>query len=398
MNSWRSVEQDRLVGAGLLILAVIVACGGNEEHGMDHTGHAGMPGMEMPPTARSLPADTGLEAILRSPNSFVVADLTTVTLQERELPMDFDASGTIAYDPRSVHVVPARAAGWIEKLHVKYRYQPVRKGQPLMNLYSRELVTEQENFLLLLRQGPDDAVMIAAAGKRLSLLGLTDAQIATLRSSGQVQRAITYYAPYTGHLHGTDDASSMATGSIAGGAEGAPLSLREGAYVEKGQTLFSIYGTDPVLVQLDVHPAVGQDRIATGQAVTMRIDGPGGGVRDGRVDLVEPVYRSGSALVTVRTYLPDPGDTLHIGSRVSAVIHTGTRTAMAVPSSAVVSTGLRWFVFVREDGGFRARPVTVGARAGDWIEVRDGLGPAEAIARNAQLLIDSEGSINTPRP
>lgn len=366
---------------------------------MDHSGHEGMPGMEMPSTAQMLPADTGLEAILRSPNAFVVADLETVTMQERELPMEFNATGTITYDPRNVRTVSARVAGWVEKLHVKYRFQPVEKGQALMELYSRELVTEQENFLFLMRQEPAEPAMLAAAQKRLSLLGLTDAQITALRTSGEVRRTVTYFSPFAGHLHQTDPAAPADQGAMAVAASGGTeLSLREGGYVEKGLTLFSIYGTDPVLALLNVHPADGQDRITTGQAVTVQVDGPSGSAIEGRVDLVEPVYRAGTSVVAVRTYLPNAGDTLRIGTRVSAVIRAGSRTAKAVPVSAVVSTGLRQFVFVREAGGFRARPVMTGARAGGWIEVQSGIGPGEAIASNAQLLIDSESFLNATRP
>jgi Cu(I)/Ag(I) efflux system membrane fusion protein len=297
-------------------------------------------------------------------------------------------------------VVSARVAGWIDKLHVKYRYQPVQQGQKLMDLYSRELVTEQENYLFLTRQEPKDPTMLAAAGKRLTLLGLTEEQVADLRRTGVVSRAITVYSPRAGHLHeGAGAASNAATGPMPmAGSESRELTLREGGYVEKGQTVFSIYGTRTLIAQLSMHPSDGQDRISIGQKVTVRIEGDASSTVEGTVDLVEPVYRAGASLVSVRVYLPNPGDTLSIGSRITAIVHAPPRSAWVVPATAVISTGIRQYVFTKEAGGFRAHEVMTGVRSGEWIEVRSGIGPLQAIARNAQLLVDSEGFLKATSP
>ena len=356
--------------------------------------------MEMPATNGALERDTNLDATLRAPNAFVVADLETVKLEYRELSMDLRTTGLLTYDPRSIRSVSARAAGWLEKLYVKYRYQPVRQGQPLMELYSRELVTEQENFLFLARQGSGDAGMTQAAERRLSLLGFTEQQIAELRASGKVRRSVTYYAPATGHLHENDAAGKRATevSMPMTSAGNERLALREGTYVDKGQTLFTIYGTHSVLALLNVHPADGQDRIAVGQRVSLHVDGSNGLPMQGTVDLVEPIYREGTSVLSVRVYLHNPGDSLRIGSRIKASVHLGERRVLAVPASAVVSTGLHHYVFVKENGGFRSRPVITGLRSGEWIELRSGIGEQDALARNAQLLIDSEGFLKITTP
>lgn len=358
-----------------------------------------MPEMNMALTTSADRADTSLDAALRSPNAFVVADVETVTMQQKELPMDLEASGEIAYDPRSIRTVSARAAGWIDKLYLKYRYQPVRQGQPLMDLYSRELVTEQENYLLLTRQEPEDPAMITAAEKRLALLGLTEDQVAGLRSTGTAKRSLTYFSPAAGHLHENDRTEMAPVGSAPmSGTSGADLSLREGAYVEKGQTLFTIYDTGTVLALLNVHPDDGQERIVVGQQVSVYINGDTGRVIDGHVDLVEPVYREGASFMALRVYLPNTGDSLYIGSRITALIHAAPRSVWTVPASAVVSTGLRQYVFVKGSGGYRAHMVSTGTHWGDRIEVRSGIGPHETVAGNAQLLIDSESFLKIMSP
>lgn len=414
MNSLRSADRTALLGvaAVLIISAVLAGCGNKGGKETDHSAHEGMEGMEMPKekgmqegmempmTGDSTTVAKGLDAALRSPNAFVVANLDTARMERKELPMDFSATGVLAYDPRNLQVVSARAAGWIDKLYVKYRYQPVQQGQKLMDLYSRELVTEQENYLFLTRQEPKDPTMLAAAGKRLTLLGLTEEQVAELRRTGVVPRAITVYSPRAGHLHEDDRAAAVAApGSMPmAGIVGQELTLREGGYVEKGQTIFTIYGTRTVLALLSPLPADGQDRIAIGQKATVRIEGDTSAIMEGTVDLVEPVYRAGASLVSVRVYLPNPGDTLRIGSRITAVIHAAPRSSWVVPATAVISTGVRQYVFTKEPGGFRSREVITGVRSGEWIELRSGIDPQQAIARNAQLLIDSESFLKATTP
>lgn len=403
MNNWRSADRSLLLHAAALLIAAaaLTRCGSKDAAEADHSAHqGGHAGMEMPAMTAPVELDTNLDATLRAPNTFVVADLETVKIEHRELSMDLSSTGLLTYDPRSIRSVSARAAGWIEKLHVKYRYQPVRQGQPLMELYSRELVTEQENFLFLSRQGSADPGMLASAERRLSLLGFTEQQIADLRASGKVQRAVTYYSPAAGHLHENDGAGTKAPDAAMTSSSSSDqgLSLREGAYVEKGQTLFTIYGTHTVLALLNIHPADGQDRIAVGQRVSVSVDGSNGLLLEGTVDLVEPIYREGTSVVSVRVYLPNSSDSLRIGSRISGIIHTADRSVRAVPASAVVSTGLNTYVFVKENGGFRSRSVITGVRSGEWIELRSGISEQDAIAGNAQLLIDSEGFLKLTSP
>lgn len=409
MNNWRSVDRAALWCMAVLLLATAGCTGSGDQggkgmdmpEGMDMTMDTGMhQGMAMPMKTDMGPISTELEAALRSPNAFVISNVETAIMERKELSMDLEATGLITYDPRGIRTVSARTAGWVERLYAKYRYQPVQRGQKLMDLYSRELVTEQENYLFLLRQEPKDAVMLAAGEKRLALLGLTNEQIADVRTSGKVERTITYFSPSTGHLHEDDrtDPGPAASAMAASASSAQELALREGGYVEKGQTIFTVYGTSTVLALLNVHPADGQDRITVGQRVSVSIDGSNGMPMEGAVDLVEPVYRQGTSVVSVRVYLPNSGDSLRIGSRITATLHLAERRVLAVPASAIVSTGLHSYVFVKEHGGFRSRPVITGTRSGEWIELRSGISEQDTIARNAQLLIDSEGFLKIASP
>jgi len=364
---------------------------------MDHAAHEGHAGHEGSPASSSRQLDTAeLAGVLRSPNTFVIADMGTVRLARREIPVELSATGLITYDPRAARTVSARADGWIERLHVKYRFQRVERGAPLMDLNSRELLTAQENHLLLLAQTPRDQTLLDASARRLELLGLDRDQLAELERTRTPERTITYYSPIAGHLHENEQGEAVPADAMSGaGSTAAGLIVREGSFVEKGRTIFTINGTDPVLALINVHP----DRqmwIREGQVVAVQV--MGGDSVTGRVDLVEPAFREGGTFPTVRVYLRNAADHLIIGSRCTAIIHGDPVSLPVVPASAVVSTGMRSFVFVRQGDGFRSREVATGLRSGGWVEVRSGIGEGEDIARNAQLLIDSEAFLNSMRP
>lgn len=374
--------------------ALLCGCDGDKARPVAHTGHTGHEASAAE-TERRL--DTvQLDGVLRSPNTFVIADLETVSLSQREIPLHVKATGRITYDPRAARTISARADGWIERLHVKYRYQRVWRGAPLMELNSRELLTAQENHLMLTGRSPRDPDLITASAKRLELLGLDPGQVAVLERTRMPQRSVAYYSPIPGHLHENDPAAaSLAPTMPMSGTAGTGLSLREGDYVEKGRTIFTIYGTDPLLVLLDVHPDQ-QMHIRVGQRVSVLVEGAG--AVKGKVDLIEPSFREGGSFASVRVYVRNRMDSLVIGSRCTATIDGEDVSLPVVPASALVSTGLRSFVFVREGEGFRSREVATGLRSDAWVEVRSGITLSEDIARNAQMLIDSEAFLKNTTP
>src|SRR3990170_1484807 len=118
-----------------------------------------------------------LSILLKPVNESVLSNVKTVFPKQKELSDEVEVSGIITYDTKQISAVSARVSGRIDQLFVKYRYQPISKGQKLMEIYSKELVTEQENFLYLIKNDSENKSLIVATENRLLLLGLTNEQI-----------------------------------------------------------------------------------------------------------------------------------------------------------------------------------------------------------------------------
>lgn len=333
--------------------------------------------------------DTAIKLLLKPTNQYVLSKIKTIGLLERELPVEFTATGNITYDTKMINTVSARAAGRIEKLYVKYRFQPIRKGEKLMDIYSKDLVTEQENYIYLLKSDSENQVMINAAENKLLLLGLNKEQIAELKKSKKVIQSITVYSPYNGHLH---DVQSIKKNGMSGEKmETQELAFHEGMYIEKGQTVFNIYSTDKVWAVLNIYPER-QELLKKDQKVKLFIDG----VKDSvvaRVDFIEPLIRPDQKTISARVYLNNRDGSIKIGAIVKAVVFGEKSKGVFIPTTAFIGLGLNDIVFVLRDKIFEATPVKLGTRTDGWVEILSGLEKSERMAENAQLLMDSESFI-----
>jgi len=334
--------------------------------------------------------DTALTFLLKPADAYVQSDIKTVQLVEKELSVVFTAAGNIWYDTRLINTVSARVSGRIEKLYARYRFQPIKKGEKLMDIYSEDIVTEQENYIFLLTNDNDNETMINAAGNKLMLLGLNKEQIEELKRSKKIIEFITIYSPYTGHLHGVQPTEQNGGMNSDETGEG-EMSFREGMYVEKGQIVFSIYDTKKVWALLGIYPQW-QDVLKKDQLVKLVIDG----IRDSitaKIDFIEPVMRQGQKTITARVYLNNPDGIARIGANVMAVIRGARTRGSFVPTEAVLSLGLNEVVFVKKDELFEVTPVKLGVRTDKWVEIIAGLEKSGRVAGNAQLLMDSESFI-----
>ncbi|MBW3545498.1 MAG: efflux RND transporter periplasmic adaptor subunit, partial [Bacteroidetes bacterium] len=212
-----------------------------------------------------------LAFVLEPTNQTVLASVATTSPDYQSVEASLEMEGIITYDTRKIYSIPARFGGRIEQLYIKYNYQPIRKGQKLMELYSPELVTAQKELLYLLQSAPEDDQLIEGAKQRLLLLGATPAQIRQLISSGEASYTFSIYSPYDGYAISLNTAPPTATpgraatgaaatsggGGMAGmgasAASSAPdagmaatagageeIQLREGMYVTAGQTLLQV--------------------------------------------------------------------------------------------------------------------------------------------------------------
>jgi Cu(I)/Ag(I) efflux system membrane fusion protein len=335
----------------------------------------------------------GLENLLLPTNGFVLSTVPAIGMRRETVYPVLEVLGTVGYDTRLQNTIAARVSGRVERLYVRYRYQHVHRGQRIMDIYSRELATDEQEYLYLLKNDPGNTGMIEAARQRLLLLGVSSEQLAEVAHSGVASATLGVFSPETGHIH--EAGSAMPSGSLdvaAGTTMVEELPLKEGMYVEKGRPVFQVFDTDRGWVQLNLFPGQGA-LVRRGDPVDV-VPETGPEKRfSARVDLIEPLYRQGERSLTLRVYFDNRSRDIPAGSAVKATIRPAAVAGNWLPKEAVLSLGMDQVVFLRDGGGFRAHKITTGITAKDEIQVLSGLAALDSVAAQAQYLMDSEDFI-----
>lgn len=339
--------------------------------------------------------DISLNDMLKPTNEFVLSSIPTTNIQKKEEDIAIQALGSIAYDTRQIESIAARVAGRIEKLYVRYRFQKIQKGDHLMDVYSPALQTAQQNLLFLLQNDPQNHSIIDAAKEKLLLMGMSEKQLQQLIQSRQLSSNIAIYSNVTGHIHDAMQSTNM--GSTSGKMKDIALlteelSLKEGMYVEKGQTIFSVYNPARAWVVLNVF-GENQSMVKLHNFVKIVPETAPNKQFSGKIDYIEPFYRKDNKTLSVRVYFDNSHLKIPIGSQVSASIIGNTKNAFWLPKEAVLSLGLDRIVFLKKDDGFVAKKITTGIMHEGHIQVLDGLSIEDAVATDAQYLMDSESFI-----
>ena len=284
------------------------------------------------------------------------------------------AVGSIAWNERDQSVVQARAAGYIEKLHVRATLDRVRAGQPFADLFVPEWVGAQEEYLAVRRFAAGDAGLIAAARQRLLLAGMSESQVARVDAAGTVQPRITLVAPSSGVV--------------------AELIAREGMTVTPGMLLARINGLSSVWANAEVSESQAA-LVRPGSQVEARSPGVPGAVFRGSVQALLPEVNAATRTLKARVQLANPGGQLVPGLFVTMrFMDTRAGKSLLVPTEAVIQTGRRAVVMVAEEGG-RFAPVDVetGLETGGQTEIKRGLKAGQRVVVSSQFLIDSEASL-----
>jgi len=258
-----------------------------------------------------------LSTLLKPTNTYVISQIPVTTIQRTAKPMTLDALGRVDYDTRYVNTVSARVSGRIEKLYVKYRYQHIHQGNPVMDIYSPELVTAQQELLFLLKSDPENTTLINAAKQKLLLLGLSNDQLQQVIQSRKAKQVITVYSNYTGHIHeaiGMQPGAANTTVEMQTATLTEELPVKEGMYVEKGQTVFLVYNTDNSWVLLNLF--ADQAALAkVGTPVTLTPETSPGKVFQAKISFIEPFFRQGSTTIATRIYFDNTQLQIPIAAR-----------------------------------------------------------------------------------
>ena len=291
---------------------------------------------------------------------------------ERQLAGEIRTVGTIGYDEdRLAHVHP-RAEGWVERLHVGSIGATVAKGDMLLEVYSPDIVSAQQDYLVALRRGMDD--LIESTRARLELLNVPESTIERVRKQGKVQRRIPLLAPQDGYV--------------------AELDLREGMYIRPDMELYTIARRDRVWVNVDVLERRMQS-VGEGQTARMHVDGIPGREFEGTVDFVYPELDPQSRTLRVRLVFDNDEGLLRPNQFAEVTLSPAKAPeVLAVPSTAIIPAPGGARVVVREaEGRFRPVAVETGVETGGYTEIVSGLEAGDPVVASGQFLIDSESSI-----
>ncbi|MFN0039225.1 MAG: efflux RND transporter periplasmic adaptor subunit [Burkholderiales bacterium] len=291
------------------------------------------------------------------------------------LTSDVEAVGSVAYNERDLALVQARSNGFVEKLHVRAPLDPVRKGQPLADLYVPEWVAAQEEYLSVRRMaGTGLEALVEGARQRMRLVGMTDDQMQRVDATGHVEARLTLHAPISGVV--------------------TELGAREGMTVMAGASLFRINGLDPVWVYAEVRENEAS-AVRAGNEVTARSPALPGRNFKGRVNAILPEVNASTRTLKARIELANPKGELVPGMFATVRFAPAAQQEIRlVPSEAVIRTGLRSVVIVMQgDGTFAPVDVEVGQESEGRTEIRHGLEAGQKIVVSGQFLIDSEASL-----
>jgi membrane fusion protein, copper/silver efflux system len=321
-----------------------------------------------------------------SPERIQMLGVRTEAAALRPMAHTVRAVGTVAADERRIGVVNPKFEGWIERLHMSTTGQTVRRGEPLLEVYSPDLVLAQREYLVARSAAADMAhadamardnanAIAAAALSRLKNWDISGDQLARLQRSGVAKRTLTLNAPIGGIV--------MEKPAL------------EGLHFGAGDMLYRIVDLSAVWLLADVFE---QDlaQIRLGQSATIAVQAYPGRVFEGRVAFVYPTLNAQTRTAKVRIEVPNPDLLLKTDMYATVEIAAPVEIAavLAVPDSAVLDTGTRQTVLVdRGEGRFEPRAVKLGARADGYVAVLEGLRNGEKVVTGANFLIDAESNL-----
>jgi membrane fusion protein, copper/silver efflux system len=352
-----------------------------------------------------------LAKLIKSPNEVVLASIKTAKAEYKSMPVLLTMQGVVTYDTRNIYTIPARVGGRLEKVFLKYNYQPVRKGQKVAEIYSAELMSAQREFLYLLKNDPGNQPLVDAAKSKLLLLGASEKQIDQLSKTQEVTYTFSIYSTHDGFVISDEQPAPAAPSNGAikgsggmgmGGSGGATSAssiavpsvsassfVREGSYVASGQTIFKIVNINSLWIEFNV-PLAQASQIEVGDKLEW-VDQVAS--KSLKIDFVEPFFSDGEDFIKLRSYYK--GSDISVGQLVEARTQTTSVESLWIPQQALLDLGIDEIVFVKERGLFKPRKVSSGLHAGDWVQIINGLASSDEVATNAQYLIDSENFIKT---
>jgi len=311
--------------------------------------------------------------------------VTFGTVEFRPLEKKIRAAARIAYDESRMKDINTKFPGWVESLKVDFTGRMTRKGEPLFSIYSPELVSAQEEYLLALKardlsQGQpgfaaNSETLLDAARRRLAYWDLTEEQIKELEKSRQTVKTMTFYAPFTGFV--------------------IEKNVVQGKFVMAGESLYRIADISSVWLLADLYEQE-IPFVSVGQEVLIELPFFPGESFSGKISYIYPYLENMTRTVKARVTLPNRDFRLKPEMFGYAEIKIPLGSKLSLPESAILDSGTRKIVFVdRGNGYLEARDVHLGVRADGYFEVLHGIKEGERVVTSANFLVDSESKLKS---
>ena len=386
----------------------------------DKPGKCPICGMDLVPKSsnRELTIDSSIASLAKPVNAQVVSTIQAISPEPGTRIFSVELKGRVTYDTRNETGVSSRVGGRIEKLYIKYNYQPVKQGQLIMEIYSPDLAAAQRELLYISRTGNDEN-MLSRAKQRLALLGMQTSQINRVLRTGNILYRVPVYSSVSGFIlekqatlqlgsapvstatgmAGANDAmdnmggaSTNSSTSVPAPIASTPVLIREGQYVGAGQSLFTIYKAESVVAEFALSPEIAA-QVKKGQKLIFRTTNDAAGkVYTGSIGLIQPLVRSGENFTVARVYVSNSN--LFPGQLITANIPVVYKGGWWLPKKAVWQSGNKSIVFKKQDGVYIPMPVEAGVEAEGMVMVKTSIGDW-LVAENAWYLVDSESFIKT---
>ena len=285
------------------------------------------------------------------------------------------AVATVVPDESRISHVHARVAGWVEQLDVNTTGETVQAGQPLARVFSQELLSSQTEYLAVRRASAASGIttaVVASGRMRLSVLGMSAAEIDAIEATGEPRRLVTVVAPRSGVV--------------------VNRGITVGTTVDPSTTLLTIADLSRVWVLAEV-PEADIPAVRVGSSAQLDFPASGRARFGARVDFLYPTLTERTRTLRVRLSVANPDGSLRPGLYGTAAFEVTGALAVTVPRDAVVDTGRQQHVFVAIGDRFEPRRVTVGVQLADRVEVRSGLEPGDRIVSAGVFLLDSESRL-----
>ncbi|MGK2914645.1 MAG: efflux RND transporter periplasmic adaptor subunit [Porticoccaceae bacterium] len=352
----KSAANCIVVFAALMSFASV---GVTEEAGHDH------------PSQRREGAPEERVPVTISSHAQAAVGLKTQAVTRETLSYTVRTVGSITTDQTKEARVSMRINGWIEKIHADYVGKSIKKGAPLFDLYSPELVSTQNEYLSAIKQGGALAAEVAeTAMQRMRLWGVSSAEIATLRARNKAQRAVTFYSPVDGVI--------ISKAAILGSYVTPDTELYYLADLARVWLLLTLYEADVSLVHV-------------GDKVDVTLPYDKSKRYTGSISYIYPELDPQTRTIKARVEIDNSDGFLRPGMFANVEIKKELPDRLVIPDDAVIDTGVRQLVFVKTgDVTFEPRQVEVGPRINDQMTILSGLEMGEAVVVSASFLIDAE--------